>query len=173
MRAAGWQVSVSLSVVELYNEAFSDMLVRRGEPDADKVKVAIIGDRVVVSGLSAMGIDTTSVGAGSAQFADALRRANASRTVASTDLNEQSSRSHMVFLVDIQCRHLTGTLQGGLRFVDLAGSERLDRTGTLQDSARLRETVNINRSLSCLGDVFGAIGTKQSHGNHLVPSLTH
>lgn len=52
---------------------------------------------------------------------------------------------------------------GGLRLCDLAGSERLDRTGTLHDNARLRETVNINKSLSCLADVFVAMGNKASH----------
>jgi hypothetical protein len=52
---------------------------------------------------------------------------------------------------------------GGLKLCDLAGSERLDRTNTLHDSTRLKETVNINKSLSCLADVFNAINNKQSH----------
>lgn len=54
-------------------------------------------------------------------------------------------------------------MRGGLRLCDLAGSERLDRTGTLNDSTRLKETVNINKSLSSLADVFIALANKAPH----------
>jgi hypothetical protein len=54
-------------------------------------------------------------------------------------------------------------MHGGLKLVDLAGSERLNRTGTLNDAVRLKETVNINKSLSSLSDVFTALASKASH----------
>jgi hypothetical protein len=54
-------------------------------------------------------------------------------------------------------------LKGILHLVDLAGSERLERSGAGADKALLRETVNINKSLSSLADVFTALGNKQSH----------
>ena len=69
-----------------------------------------------------------------------LERANKSRSTASTGMNERSSRSHVLFLLDIHgqlaCNSKGGVsgitvMQGGLRLVDLAGSERLDRTGTM------------------------------------------
>ncbi len=63
-------------------------------------------------------------------------------------------------------------MKGGLRLCDLAGSERLDRTGTLNDATRLKETVNINKSLSSLADVFIALGNKQSHVPYRNSKLT-
>ena len=70
-------------------------------------------------------------------------------------------------------RHSDGTvLLGGLRLVDLAGSERLDRTGTQHDPTRLRETVNINKSLSSLGEVFLALGNKAAHVPYRNSKLT-
>jgi kinesin family protein C1 len=164
MTEEGWTVSATLSIVELYNENFRDLLST--DPQAgERVKVGLVGDRVNISGLSVHGLDLRCVGDGMRQFDEILVRASAARAVASTLMNDQSSRSHMVFLLDISCRHdgSGDTYMGGLRFVDLAGSERLDRTGTADNAARLRETVNINKSLSCLGDVFSAIGSKQSH----------
>lgn len=53
--------------------------------------------------------------------------------------------------------------QGVLHLVDLAGSERLDRSGVGSDAQRLKETQNINKSLSCLADVFSALSAKASH----------
>ena len=47
--------------------------------------------------------------------------------------------------------------------MDLAGSERLDRSGVGNDAQRLKETQNINKSLSCLADVFAALSAKSSH----------
>lgn len=47
--------------------------------------------------------------------------------------------------------------------MDLAGSERLDRSGAGNDAQRLRETQAINKSLSCLADVFSALSAKASH----------
>lgn len=52
-------------------------------------------------------------------------------------------------------------LEGKLNLVDLAGSERLARSGAT--GSRLKETLAINKSLSCLSDVFAALGNKSSH----------
>lgn len=53
--------------------------------------------------------------------------------------------------------------QGVLHLVDLAGSERIDRSGVGADAQRLRETQSINKSLSCLADVFSSLAAKSSH----------
>eukprot|EP00605_Chrysophyceae_sp_TOSAG23-4_P002462 GSChrysophyteH1.ASY1.ANO1.2721.1 assembled CDS len=94
-----------------------------------------------------------------------LDQANRTRTTVATGMNERSSRSHMVFMLELHGVHADGVTvtHGGLRLVDLAGSERLDRTGTLNDTARLKETVNINKSLSCLSEVFMNLGAKSQH----------
>lgn len=47
--------------------------------------------------------------------------------------------------------------EGTLNLVDLAGSERLAHSQVSGD--RLKETQNINKSLSCLGDVISALGS--------------
>ena len=58
---------------------------------------------------------------------------------------------------------ILGAQQGALHLVDLAGSERLNRSGVASDAKRLRETRSINKSLSCLADVFSALSSKSPH----------
>jgi len=60
--------------------------------------------------------------------------------------------------------------EGSLNLVDLAGSERLEKSGVAGDKERLRETQSINKSLSALGDVIGALGEKGEKGDkHHIP----
>ncbi|XP_047669452.1 kinesin heavy chain isoform X1 [Tachysurus fulvidraco] len=86
----------------------------------------------------------------------------ANRHVAVTNMNEHSSRSHSIFLINIKQEHLDTAhkLTGKLYLVDLAGSEKVSKTGaagTVLDEARM-----INKSLSALGNVISALaeGTK-------------
>lgn len=86
---------------------------------------------------------------------------NKARTVAATNMNETSSRSHAVFtLVLTQKRHDVETNMdtekvSRISLVDLAGSERANSTGAT--GARLKEGAEINRSLSTLGRVIAAL----------------
>merc|ERR1712113_1383471 len=66
---------------------------------------------------------------------------------------------------------LNTELHGALHLVDLAGSERLDRSNAVGD--RLKETQNINRSLSSLADVFSAKAEGRSHIPFRNSKLTH
>jgi kinesin family protein C1 len=175
MRKVGWEVSVTCSMVEVYNESLVDLLVPPSSNDNDdvKLKITMINDRVVVMNLTSLDIPCSTVASGLNQLDSMLAQAAKARTTAATAMNERSSRSHVMFMMNIKATHTDGTVvQGGLRLVDLAGSERLDRTGTLNDAARLRETVNINKSLSCLGDVFLALGNKASHVPYRNSKLT-
>merc|ERR1712127_810698 len=88
-----------------------------------------------------------------------------SRSVATTKMNAQSSRSHSVFMLHLCGRNEeSGTVvEGSLNLCDLAGSERLDRSGVASDARRLRETQAINKSLSCLGDVFTSLANGSKH----------
>merc|ERR1719222_1539063 len=89
-------------------------------------------------------------------------------------MNAVSSRSHAIFALYLKGANqsLNTELTGALHLVDLAGSERLDKSGAT--GTRLRETQNINRSLSSLADVFMA---KADEGRAHVPfrnsKLTH
>jgi kinesin family protein C1 len=100
-----------------------------------------------------------------------LRLANSRRTVAATLMNERSSRSHSVFTLRIcGSNQYTGErCEGSLNLVDLAGSERLNSSGAAGDKDRLKETQNINRSLSALGDVIAALGEKGEKGEKHIP----
>jgi kinesin family protein C1 len=59
--------------------------------------------------------------------------------------------------------------EGSLNLVDLAGSERLEKSGVAGDKERLKETQSINKSLSALGDVIGALGEKGEKGDKHIP----
>lgn len=86
-------------------------------------------------------------------------------------MNERSSRSHSVFTLRISgVNDVTGErCEGSLNLVDLAGSERLEKSGAGSDKDRLKETQNINKSLSALGDVIGALGEKGDKGDKHIP----
>ena len=91
---------------------------------------------------------------------------NKARTVAATNMNETSSRSHAVFTLTLtQHRHdvetsLNTEKVAKINLVDLAGSERATSTGAT--GARLKEGAEINRSLSTLGRVIAALADLSS-----------
>ena len=84
------------------------------------------------------------------------------RHVASTNMNAESSRSHLVIGIIIESINKTNgnVLKGKLSLVDLAGSERVAKTGATAE--QLKEANSINKSLSALGDVISALSTEQS-----------
>lgn len=88
-------------------------------------------------------------------------------------MNEQSSRSHMVFTLAVTGRNeqLGQRLRARLSLVDLAGSERLSRSGV--EGKGVRETQAINKSLSALGDVIAALAAKEAHVPYRNSKLTH
>uniref|UniRef100_A0A665T2B9 Kinesin-like protein n=1 Tax=Echeneis naucrates TaxID=173247 RepID=A0A665T2B9_ECHNA len=93
---------------------------------------------------------------------DVIDEGKANRHVAVTNMNEHSSRSHSIFLINIKQEHveMEQKLSGKLYLVDLAGSEKVSKTGA--EGAVLDEAKNINKSLSALGNVISALaeGTK-------------
>uniref|UniRef100_A0A8C2XJW3 Kinesin-like protein n=1 Tax=Cyclopterus lumpus TaxID=8103 RepID=A0A8C2XJW3_CYCLU len=93
---------------------------------------------------------------------DVIDEGKANRHVAVTNMNEHSSRSHSIFLINIKQENVETEqkLCGKLYLVDLAGSEKVSKTGA--EGAVLDEAKNINKSLSALGNVISALaeGTK-------------
>jgi kinesin family protein C1 len=166
MSEEGWNINVTASIVEIYNEELRDLLTTSNSKDSSsKLKISNLQGRTTIAGLTSVDIDTSSLSSGMLQLSSLIDQSTKSRTTACTGMNETSSRSHSLFIIDITGTHNDGVthMRGGLRLVDLAGSERLDRTGTLNDVTRLKETVNINKSLSCLADVFVALSNKAPH----------
>ncbi|KAG7661668.1 KAR3 [[Candida] subhashii] len=92
-----------------------------------------------------------------------LEFANKKRSTASTMANERSSRSHSIFTMIIEGKNEKAktSTRGILNLIDLAGSERLNVSKA--EGERLKETQNINRSLSSLGDVIYSLGLQQQH----------
>lgn len=157
----GWRYTMAGNFVEVYNENLNDLL---GNPDElDKKKHEIRHDmqrgKTTITDITTVQLDSPEV------LESMLKHAEANRSVAATKANERSSRSHSVFILKlIGKNHLTGERsEGTLNLVDLAGSERLSHSGATGD--RLKETQNINRSLSSLGDVIAALGQGKDGGH--------
>lgn len=157
----GWKYSMEGSFVEVYNENLNDLLGKADE--FDKKKHEIRHDmqkcKTTITDVTAIDLDTPS------EVESILRRASANRSVAATGANERSSRSHSVFILKLIGENsVTGERsEGTLNLVDLAGSERLSHSKATGE--RLKETQNINKSLSCLGDVIGALGQGKEGGH--------
>ncbi|KAL7654125.1 kinesin-like nuclear fusion protein, variant 2 [Aspergillus niger] len=157
----GWRYTMEGNFVEVYNENLNDLL---GNPEElDKKKLEIRHDmqrgKTIIT-------DVTTVRLESPEMVETiLKRAASNRSVAATKANERSSRSHSVFILKLIGENdITGERsEGTLNLVDLAGSERLSHSGATGE--RLKETQNINRSLSCLGDVIAALGQGKEGGH--------
>ncbi|RFU31258.1 hypothetical protein B7463_g5050, partial [Scytalidium lignicola] len=96
-----------------------------------------------------------------------MRMGDSNRTVASTKMNDTSSRSHAVFTIMLKQIHHdmdtdeTTERMARIRLVDLAGSERAKATEAT--GVRLREGSNINKSLTTLGRVIAALADLKQH----------
>lgn len=153
-RAAEWKDTIAVSVLEVYNEAINDLLVSGGG-DRLEVKQGPQGNHV--PGLTQVPVSNLQ------EVQRLLQVADKNRSQACTNMNEHSSRSHMMLTVTISSEHKETRVvtRGKLNLVDLAGSERLDKSGATGQA--LKEAQNINKSLSSLGDVIAARAQKQGH----------
>lgn len=88
---------------------------------------------------------------------EVIEEGKSNRHIAVTNMNEHSSRSHSVFLINVKQENLENQkkLSGKLYLVDLAGSEKVSKTGA--EGTVLDEAKNINKSLSALGNVISAL----------------
>ncbi|EWC46971.1 hypothetical protein DRE_03733 [Drechslerella stenobrocha 248] len=148
----GWTYTMEGSFVEVYNENLNDLLGK--DTDLDRKRIEIRHDK----GRTILTECTTIPLSGPEAMEEVMRRASDNRMVAATKANERSSRSHSVFILKLAgTNNVTGErCEGTLNLVDLAGSERLSHSQATGD--RLKETQNINKSLSALGDVISALG---------------
>lgn len=161
LESRGWRYTMEGSFIEVYNEELRDLLGKDGDNEKGVTKKhEIIHDKskneTTITEVTTLNLDSQD------QVEGILERAMARRSVAATKSNERSSRSHSVFILKLQgINTITGeTSKGTLNLVDLAGSERIKESKV--EGTRLKETQNINKSLSCLGDVIGALGQQTS-----------
>lgn len=159
LEAKGWEYTMHISFVEIYNEIIRDLLRKETQDDLKHdIKKDANGD-VYVSDIEMINVDPNNV----EQIEQIMELAARHRSVGQTAMNERSSRSHSVFTLHLRAAHKAQNivLKGTLNLVDLAGSERLDRSNA--SGAQMKETCAINKSLSALTDVFVAIASKQAH----------
>lgn len=98
-------------------------------------------------------------------------QANSSKSVRSTKMNEYSSRSHTIAMLEVVQRYPNGVeKKGRLNLVDLAGSEKVLKSGSTGES--LEEAKKINLSLSCLGNVIHALTSNSEHVPYRNSKLT-
>uniref|UniRef100_A0A2K6MVM4 Kinesin family member 13A n=1 Tax=Rhinopithecus bieti TaxID=61621 RepID=A0A2K6MVM4_RHIBE len=145
---------VEVSYMEIYNEKVRDLLDPKGNRQSLKVREhKVLGP--YVDGLSQLAVTSFE------DIESLMSEGNKSRTVAATNMNEESSRSHAVFniiitqtLYDLQSGN-SGEKVSKVSLVDLAGSERVSKTGAAGE--RLKEGSNINKSLTTLGLVISSL----------------
>ncbi|XP_044068033.1 kinesin-like protein KIF1B isoform X2 [Siniperca chuatsi] len=145
--------SVEVSYMEIYCERVRDLLNPKNKGNLRVREHPLLGP--YVEDLSKLAVTSYT------DIADLMDAGNKARTVAATNMNETSSRSHAVFtIVFTQKKHdsetdLSTEKVSKISLVDLAGSERADSTGA--KGTRLKEGANINKSLTTLGKVISAL----------------
>ncbi|KAK6160661.1 hypothetical protein DH2020_004042 [Rehmannia glutinosa] len=187
------EFQLHVSFIEIHKEEVRDLL----DPSLSNKQETANGHaaKVTIPGKPPIQIRETSNGvitlAGSTEcsvktlkeMADCLEQGSLSRATGSTNMNNQSSRSHAIFTITMeQMRRLhpgnsndsnlndcmtEEYLCAKLHLVDLAGSERAKRTGS--DGLRFKEGVHINKGLLALGNVISALGDekKRKEGLHV------
>eukprot|EP00929_Paragymnodinium_shiwhaense_P053923 TRINITY_DN27032_c0_g1_i1.p1 TRINITY_DN27032_c0_g1~~TRINITY_DN27032_c0_g1_i1.p1 ORF type:complete len:968 (+),score=203.56 TRINITY_DN27032_c0_g1_i1:125-3028(+) len=100
-----------------------------------------------------------------------MRVGNRCRCTSKTRLNQHSSRSHAVFVLQVEQR-ATGEAErlGKLTLVDLAGSEKVSKSGSIGET--LEDAKKINVSLSALGKVIDALAEQRPHVPYRDSKLT-
>lgn len=142
------EYTVRVSYMEIYMERIRDLL----NPVNDNLPVHEEKNRgVYVKGLLEVYVSSVP------EVYEVMRRGGAARAVAATNMNQESSRSHSIFVVTITQKNLeTGSMKSGQLFlVDLAGSEKVGKTGA--SGQTLEEAKKINKSLSALGMVINSL----------------
>jgi kinesin family member C1 len=159
LESQGWVYEMEVTFIEIYNESIRDLLRHGSSNDLKHEIKRDTNGNTTITDIVTMPINPND----ESEIDGIMQLAARHRSVSSTAMNEQSSRSHSVFCLHLKATNASqGTvLKGSLSLVDLAGSERLDRSGAT--GAQAKETMAINKSLSSLTDVFVAIGNKQSH----------
>lgn len=139
---------IKVSYFEIYMDKIRDLL------DVSKVNLSVHEDKNRVPYVK--GATERFVSSPEEVF-ESIEEGKSNRHIAVTNMNEHSSRSHSVFLINVKQENLENQkkLSGKLYLVDLAGSEKVSKTGA--EGTVLDEAKNINKSLSALGNVISAL----------------
>ncbi|KAL5181142.1 Kinesin-like protein KIN-14E [Glycine soja] len=158
-----YSFSLKAYMLELYQDTLVDLLLPK---NAKRLKLDIKKDSkgmVAVENVTIVSISTME------ELNSIIQRGSEQRHTSGTQMNDESSRSHLILSIVIESTNLQSqsTARGKLSFVDLAGSERVKKSGS--SGSQLKEAQSINKSLSALGDVISAL----SSGGQHIPYRNH
>jgi hypothetical protein len=178
------EYTVTLSVVEIYNEKVRDLLLPPDEKKCDRGS-----DRSGSNSANDKGLEVRATGGeGDGVHVPGLTqvivlneqhvrelmdtRVRPNRRVGTTNMNAHSSRSHCLVFVEVKGRHPQSeqVTRGRLVLIDLAGSERVKKSEV--SGQALKEAQHINKSLAALGDVLSALQSSQKHVPYRNSKLT-
>ncbi|KAJ8771027.1 hypothetical protein K2173_023352 [Erythroxylum novogranatense] len=155
--------SLKAYVVELYQDTLVDLLLPKNvKPSKLDIKKDAKG-MVMVENVTVVSITTYE------ELQTIIQKGYEQRHTSGTQMNLESSRSHLVLSIVIESTNLQtqSVARGKISFVDLAGSERVKKSGS--SGCQLKEAQSINKSLSALGDVISAL----SSGGQHIPYRNH
>jgi kinesin family protein C2/C3 len=150
--------------VQVYNEQIYDVLTSdRSTP----LQIRSGAGRTWVDGATEVTV------AAQEEVVKVMETGDKNRSTGATLMNTDSSRSHLLFRIKVTGVNKISnqTVAGALTLVDLAGSERVSKTDA--SGERLVEAAAINKSLTCLGQVFKALSTNSPHVPYRNSKLTH
>ena len=156
---------VKCSFFEIYNEQVIDLLSSLSQR---KCKIRERHDHsTFVEGLEEIAVHNVE------ELISCIHKGNENRTVRSTNMNQESSRSHAIFHISVNQKEThkkTGTVvecHSTCKLVDLAGSERL---GSAAADGKIRqEGTSINKSLSILGRVISLLAEGDRQRSQMIP----
>jgi len=160
-------VKISASMLELYNDRLIDLLPLRG--GSQKLRIRHEGTGAVrVDGLQEHVVNDES------DLLAMFLSGKKQRIITGNAMNIQSSRSHAIFTLKIETvnHHAGEVLSGKIVLCDLGGSEQLKKTEV--SGPQMKEAIELNRSLTALGDVIHAVATKHKsipYRNHKLTQL--
>ncbi|XP_058445370.1 chromosome-associated kinesin KIF4 [Malaya genurostris] len=157
-----FEVTLSCSFMELYQENLYDLLSKKGTREERVVDIRESNNQIVIPGLTEVSISSAD------DTFEALIRGSQERAVASTAMNAVSSRSHAIFTLNLTNRSKGAkpvVTNSKFHLVDLAGSERPKKTQATGE--RFKEGVKINQGLLVLGNVISALGSSGGPLGHV------
>ena len=171
-----YDFNIQISYLEIYNEIMFDLLQEDGKFIGERANIEFQEDNkgnVSVKGLSKHKVTNEE------ECFNLLFEGESNRTISEHKLNQGSSRSHCLFMIQLEMKSKIESTEkimvSKLNFVDLAGSERVKKTGS--SGITLKEATYINRSLTFLEQVVVALTERKGRANDHVPyrqsKLTH
>lgn len=150
---------VHFSMLEIYNEKINDLLIDVNNRKKDKMEVK---ENPKKKSFFVVGLQTVPVGT-SEDVMGLYRRGVKNKSIASTQMNQKSSRAHTLVTLDVKISEdaegQTSERTSRVHLIDLAGSENVNKSKVR--GSDLRESCHINKSLSCLGRVISVLAKNE------------